>query len=572
MPKTSTEISFGLIDVAAKQSVTATCDDKQDFVKMDDFALDGVYPPQVATLEKDYWRLDGLFDVFPDRPDLISWGLWSKSMCGADGAFANPIVLDLSFTGLHSSIGVSFEFNPYGEDWCNDLNIKWYKDSTLLYNLDFQPDRWNYSAMQTVENFNHIIVTFKSMNHPYRFLKLQNVIYGILKYFRNSEIVEGSVTEEVDITGASLPYNEMDFTVRSETDEFNIFNPQGIYSLLQRKQQLSVLSFIDSIRVFWGIFYVDEIKMNDDRTLKISAFDGVGIMDNTYFNGGIYNNKNALELIDEIMDSAGFAYSIDESLTTKTVTGYIPYGTHRDALQMVAFAIGAFVDTSRTGTIQILVIPDLSVEPDIKLGLDRQIVGGTVNYSELVTGVDVTAYTYSTAPRTSEDGDRIDPSEVYKGALAVGDNRIQFGSPIEVDTLKTSHGTIKEKGNNYCIITSTTEVEEATLTAYQYVQSKKIFSYRAEEVPAGEKENIMSVSRCTTINDNNAMAVAKYIYDVQQYRIEQKFSVVPLEGKERPSVAVAVQNEYNEYRNAVIEQTQTDLYDGLLTQISTKGV
>ena len=333
--------------------------------------------------------------------------------------------------------------------------------------------------------------------------------------------------------------------------------------MLQRKQQLSVLSFIDSIRVFWGIFYVDEIKMNDDRTLKISAFDGVGIMDNTYFNGGVYNNKNALELIDEIMDSAGFAYTIDESLTTKTVTGYIPYGTHRDALQMVAFAIGAFVDTSRTGTIQVLVIPDLSVEPDIKLGLDRQIVGGTVNYSELVTGVDVTAYTYTAGTSTSE---------VYTGRLEAGDNFIQFGKPVNPNTIKTTNGTIKEKGNNYCIITASSAVAEATITAAQYNVSKKIFSYRAEEVPAGEKENVMSVSRCTTINDNNAMTVAKYIYDVQQYRIEQKFSVVPLEGKERPSVAVAVQNEYNEYRNAVIEQTQTDLYDGLLTQISTKGV
>ena len=68
MPKTSATISFGLIDVTAKPDTTVTASDKQSFIDVQDLALDGVCPAPSATLEKDYWKLDGSYEPFPDSP------------------------------------------------------------------------------------------------------------------------------------------------------------------------------------------------------------------------------------------------------------------------------------------------------------------------------------------------------------------------------------------------------------------------------------------------------------------------------------------------------------------------
>lgn len=558
--KTSTEISFGLVDVSAKQDVTATCADKQPFVDMGDFSVEGVAPPPAGTCEKNYVRLDGSFVTFPNSPELTSWGLWSNQLSGENGIFENPIVLDLSFAELHSSIGVSFEFNPYGPDWCNDLNIKWYKDDSLLYNLDFQPDRWNYSAMQKVENFNHIIVTFRSMTKPSRYLKLQNVIYGITKYFENGELTKGQVEEETDLSGTSLPYNTLSFSVYSQDKEFDIFNPQGVYTLLQKKQQLSVTGFLDSRRVFYGIFYVDEISQNKDTTLTISAGDALSIMDSTYYFGNLYENTPVKTVLDELFDSAGFAYTLDSSFVDKTITGWIPYGTHRDSLTLVCLAIGATASTARTGTV---VIRPLPTEPDFNILFDRKITGNTVKYREYVSGVDVTSYSYT---QNHTDG----KSDVYKGDLVIGDNTITFSNPVEVDSISISAGTLKEKGVNYCIITSDTE-QETTVSAYEYAEGQKVYSYKSPEIIAGEKENIKEINSCTLVNDKNALEVAKRVYDYYQMRIEQSFSIIPSEGLERPGVAIGVEVGYNQIRPAVIESSTTDIYGGHISKLKVVG-
>lgn len=572
MPKTSTEISFGLMDITAKPDVTAACDDKQDFIHLDDFKLEGVTPPQSATTEKNYWRLDGTFETFPDNPQNISWGLWSKQMANESGVFETPIVLNLNFSGLHSTVGVSFEFNPYGEDWCNDLNIKWYRDSALLYDIDFFPDRWNFSAFQNVENFNKIVITFNSMTKPYRFLKLQNVIYGILKYFESGEIVSGKISEVADITGASLPYNKLNFTVWSSTDEFNIYNPQGVYTLLQRKQLLQVTSKIDGFRVFWGNYYVDELEMNFDQTIEITGTDAIGIMDKTYFEGDLYTNKNAGDLVAEIMNDAGFAYSIDSELSNKTVNGFIPYSTHRDAIQMVAFAIGGYVSVARTGLVSVKKRPDIDDTPELNIGLDRKIVGSKAKFSQLVTAVEVTAYSYTQKPRNTEAGTTIDKDVMYQGALEIGENIIRFSRPVEPDTITTTHGTFGAYNHSYCIINSANEVEECTIKAYTYQETTRKYRYEMPEIPMYEKEKIVNISGCTLVNDSNALEIAEYVYNNEQLRLTNDFSVIPEKGLEIPGTLISMQTVYNEYRPCVIEEVETDIYGGLISDITAKGV
>ncbi|MDD4390583.1 MAG: hypothetical protein PHW03_07255 [Eubacteriales bacterium] len=556
MARTSVDISFGLVDVTAKSDTTAACDDKQLFIDLGDMALEGVYAAKAATLEKDYWKLDGTFDVFPDNPDDYSWGLWSESMSDEHGTFENPIVLTLSFESLHESIGLTFEFNPYGNNYCNNLNIKWYRYDDLLQDTDFQPNNWRYACMQMVENYNKIVITFRSTNIGYRYLKVQNIMHGIIKEFGGSELKSADLLEEVDLSGGTLSVNTLDFTIYSQDDEFNIFNPEGIYTLLQKKQQLIVTGTTDGRSKNLGSFYVESMESQKDKILSIDAIDGVGIMDGTTFMGGMYGGITASALIETIMDDAGFGYTLDAALSNKTVTGYLPICSHREALQHVAFAVGGYVSTARSGTVNIRPVPNLTRTPDMTIGRNRKMMGTTVKLRTLVTGVDVMEHSYTLESTKTE---------ACKVSLSVGLNTVIFGEPFS--DVETNLGTITESGVNYCIINATV-AGECTIIGYRYTDNTKTVSVRMIDLPAGEKENIVSADS-TLLGAGNAAEVAQRLFNYYQYRIEQSINLVADE--ERVGSLVDIETEYGVYRGSIIESMDTSLTGGFVSKVVTIG-
>ena len=157
MPKTSATISFGLIDVTAKPDTTVTASDKQSFIDVQDLALDGVCPAPSATLEKDYWKLDGSYEPFPDSPQNTSWGIWSNSMSDENGNFSVPPVIELSFQNAHKTAGLTFEFCPYGNNYCNHMLIQWYLDDAVIKEAEFYPAVWRCEYRCTVEKYNKLI-------------------------------------------------------------------------------------------------------------------------------------------------------------------------------------------------------------------------------------------------------------------------------------------------------------------------------------------------------------------------------------------------------------------------------
>lgn len=556
MGKTSVDISFGLVDVSAKADTTATITDKQFFIDPQDLALEGVYAPKVATMETDYWKLDGTFRVFPDNPEDTSWGIWSQSMSGESGSFDSPITLTLTFSSLHESLGLTFEFNPYDNSYCNSLNIKWYNSSDLLYDLNFEPDNWQYSCMQKVENYNKIVITFYRMNKPNRYLKVQNIMHGVIKDFGGSELKSATLTEETDLTGLTLSISTLDFALHSKNDEFNIFSPSGVYTLLQKKQQLITTGKKDGELINLGTFYVDEIESESGKMISISTTDAIGIMEGTTFLGDMYNNVTASNIIEEIMNDAGFGYTLDNILSSKRITGHIPICSHREALQYVVFAIGGFVTTSRSGTVNIKAIPDISDTPSVSIGMERKHIGTTVKLREYVTGVDLTEHTYTI------DGTA---STISTTELSQGLNYITFSSPaIE---LSASMGTITKSGVNYCVVNSAT-AGTCTITGKKYADSQKIVSVRLAEIEAGEKENIYTVD-CPLINSSNSTELAQHLLDMMQYRIEQSLSFV-LDGEAVGNLA-DIETGYGVYRGSIIESLDTDLVGGFVTKAVVVG-
>lgn len=554
MPKTSATISFGLIDVTAKPDTTVIASDKQSFIDVQDLALDGVCPAPSATLEKDYWKLDGSYEPFPDSPQNTSWGIWSNSMSDENGNFSVPPVIELSFQNVHKTAGLTFEFCPYGNNYCNHMLIQWYLDDAVIKEAEFYPASWRCEYRCAIEKYNKLIITFYSTNEPYRYLKVQNIQHGINEYFSEDEIETASVLEEVDISALELSVNTLEFRLRTANDDFDIFNPKGLYNLLQKKQQLCVEGYVDGGLINFGYFYLD--NWNDDEgETELTAQDAIGIMSNTTFKGNIYEGVKALNVIDEIMNDAGFGYSVDSRIGDMKISGWLPICTHREALQQVAFALGAYVDTSRGGMVRIRFGADEDVIYNI--GMDRKAVGSSATLKEYISGVSITEHSYVLGTTVEE---------LYKGNLYAGDNEITFSEPSVVTAV--SGGTLKESGVNYCIVNMTAD-GEVIVKGKKYTDNTSVITVNADTVAAGEKENIKTVTDATLINNKNSLYVAQMLLNSYQKRIEQNLSFVLNRETVGSNASVEVYKDY--FKNAVITKLETDLVNGFVTKAVVVG-
>jgi len=408
-----TIISFGLVDATAKPDSTFLATDKQPFVNLQQLKRDELEIKRFATLEKDYFRLDGTFELFPDNPGDYDFGLWSASMSDENGEFETSVVLTIDFTEPHNSLGLTFTFHETTGDYCNSLNVKWYDASNdLLSNMNYVPDSVVYFADNEIENYRKIVITFYSTNRPYRYLKLSQVDFGQIKLFEERDLISANALEEIDPISSELRINTLDFTLYSENAEFSILNPEGIFSRLQQRQPLRVYEYLDGVKKNMGTYYLDEWENEDEYNINMKAIDLVGIIDGTNFQGGTYNNVAAGVIIQQIMQSASAEYELDSSLANKILSGIIPVCTHREALQQVVFAIGGIVDCSRTHKIIIYPMPTIL---SAHIGKDRKFIGHKLKLKPLVTGVEVIAHNYI----NGEDNPKI--FGVYNPNLTPGD-------------------------------------------------------------------------------------------------------------------------------------------------------
>lgn len=87
-------------------------------------------PPRYATLERNRWLLDGSFDLFPDDYQVKKKiGYASQAMGGEDGTLAQPVTVQMSFSGVRILQAFSLYFSTDQADgtpadfavevWCN---------------------------------------------------------------------------------------------------------------------------------------------------------------------------------------------------------------------------------------------------------------------------------------------------------------------------------------------------------------------------------------------------------------------------------------------------------------------
>lgn len=562
--RTNTRVEFGLYDVTARGDSAPSCTTAKPFCNLGrDLLLESV-PSQnkYGTLESEQWLMDGSFSFFPEVPEQYFWGLWSTTQSDKNGVFADPPVLDITFTQDHSSSGLTLHFYIPTDDWASRIKIQWFsQDGGLISTALFYPDAVDYYCAKKVENYRRIRIHFLETNRPGRYLKLAGIDYGVYLHFSGHEIVEAHVLEECDPLSSEISINTLNVSLYNKEGRFSILNPEGYFDVLQHKQKFTVWEDVKqdarstgSVSYCMGTFYLSDWSNSGDTLADFSAVDAIGLLDGAPFDGGIYDTT-AAELAEAIL--TGYSYTLDGSLAAERVQGYIAAGTRRGALQQLAFAIGAVVDCSRGELIRIAPAPS---KASGMITYDRKLQDGSkVTLNPLITAVAVTAHRYLPGEATEE---------LYRDTLDPGIYRVTFNAPAVVDSLTVTGAELTESGVNLCTLT-VAKAGEVCVTGRKYTDSTVVLRRTAANLPPNAQDNELTVTDATLVGPSRAEAVAVRVLEHYAQRYEQNFSMVA--GDEKLADRLIIQSFSGEMVRGVLTKLEFDLTGGFLADAKVIG-
>ena len=414
----------------------------------------------IATLEPFSWVLDGSRELLDGQP----LAYWSEAMSGPDGRFETPPEISIRFDSRYTSPGLLLTFDPATGDYCSHVTVEWYRGANLLKKKDFYPAGPEAFCAQTVEAWDGIVLRLRATGRPYRYAKLQKILFGVDRTFLRNELRGVRATQEVSIISDQVAVNTLHFTLDSKSDVDYMF---------QLKQPM--YAYDGAILI--GVFYIEDSRQRGKGLYDVSCKDAVGVLDDDPFPAGMYQAHPAKQLLEEILGGS-FPLELDAALIGAAVTGYLPPGSRRAALQQVAFALCAMVDTS--GTEAVRVYRDREDMPRV-YPAGRIYTGGSVEKAAIVTAVQVTAHSY-----TASGGG---------------------GETVEVD------GTV-------------------------YTHSRETSAIANPNVTASDKANVIEVKEATLVHPGNVFGVVQHLYSYYAKRDRQSVRIV-MDG-ERPGDHVAI--------------------------------
>lgn len=482
-------IRYGDVAPEAKENFVPTASESEfdTLAQLQQYNLN--LPNYANPCEKYSVVLDGTASAFPSVPEQANLGLWSEQISNDDGTFTEPIVLELESVGQYSSQGLTLTFDTYNGIFATRLIIKWLRTTdegiTTLDEKEFTPDNSFYFCRNFVENYNKVVITFYSLNMPKNRLKLRVIDYGYGTFFYGDELRGVKLIQEIDPISTQISINTADFTLDSKSDMEYSF---------QAKQPLSVY-FNGELK---ATTFVKKSTRKAKRLWSIQSEDYIGLLDSIPYYGGIYTNKNAVELLTDIFTVAKVPYSIDDVFADATVTGYIPFTTCRDALMQVAFSIQAVVDTSNSEVVNVFALKE-----DVKqtIPLNRIMQGQNFADEETVTGVEVAVHSYKPIIETV---DVYDANESGTGQNIF----VKFSEPLH--DLSITNGEIVSRETNYAVINANAD---CILTGQQYEHTTQTRRKNNPVVLANEIEKVVAIDNATLVSQHNIDKIIDRCYN-----------------------------------------------------------
>lgn len=555
-----------------KAGATFSAPDKQSFSDLDDLELSLPASNRYATFEPNFWILDGNYKFMPASPII---GYMSSSMSNGSTTLTSPPILTITLASVFSTVdGLTLYFSPFTNDWADSITIRYYDNSLVLFRTDsYTPTGATFATNQAVSSFRKVEIEFASTNKASRWVRLTGIDLDTFITLEKENIKEARLIEEINPVAVELPINTIDVTLFSDDPDFSIIEPSGFYEDLQYRAPFDIYELVDGEQIYMGRFYLEEWESKGENEIILRMIDLIGILDQIPFLGKVWASPSpdvlASTAFPFVFDDAGVGtgiISLDSSLNSKVVYGFIPATNYRDALQLMCIGIGAYATCARSNVINVrpLEIAADLVSFDFEITREDKGIESPVKLRTLVTGIEIISHEYFV-------GDGTISEVAFDGDLAVGTHIIIFTKPA-YDIEATGSGGFGGSGDfqDTYIIYTVTSGGHLLLEINPHIQNKNLFSLYNTGLPAGTRPNVIRIDEATTIHPEIAADIVQGYYDYYEQRYIQKTKLFA--SLVAPGDSMLIDTQIERQIQGIVERMTTDLARGMVQEVDIIGV
>lgn len=357
--KTSAKVNFEILDNAAYTDATLSASSEAPLSRIGQVTnKTRQMSNKYATFERDYFCLDGSFRI-PPRPEEgeSELGWWSGGICGADGVFAVPQVLTLTFSEPHNSMGLTLIFDAITNEYPIDFDINVYQKNDVLIASKTVTGNKNtsYVWVKGLDDYRKIVITIRKWCNPYRRARIVEIDFGVFQEYEGDKLVKVNLIEQMNVVGDTLPANELKFVIDNSSKEFNILNPSGFYRFLKERQEVSLslgVEIEDDVFEYISMkgYYLTDWQSDEGAlTTTFTARNVFELLEKEYVRSVV---TNLYALAEDVLIKAGVTkYFIDPTLKEIPTNGFVDKVTYRKALQCIGIASKSAVYQDRAGTV-----------------------------------------------------------------------------------------------------------------------------------------------------------------------------------------------------------------------------
>lgn len=348
-----------------------------------------------------------------------------------------------------------------------------------------------------------------------------NKILYLDKVFTATDVKSGNVYQARSPIAAAQEIDTFSFDVYSEDTTLTEFIRNTPLTYFHNDEQM-------------GIYYVQKVSRTAINTYHFACTSTVGLLDETYHDGGIYTGETVKEVCEDICSP--LTVYVKTNIANIELYGWLPIATRRENLTQVLFAIGATLKVDFDGAIR---IEGLWSGEASAIDASEIYASGTVDYATPVTEVIVTEHAYSQSATET--------TELFKGTTSAGD-KITFDEPCY--DLAATGFSVLDSGANWATVSAGSGVLTGKKYTHVTRQVTQQIKPKTRELVT-QSDNTVKVENATLVSLVNATAVAERL--AEYYSHNERINYKIATKREIPGDVVKIAHPYGGTVSGCIE-------------------
>lgn len=326
---------------------------------------------EYATLEHNRFVLDGSQVLLPES-EFSYQGFVSEQMSDSTGVFDNRPTISVSFDRTFTFVGLTLQFSEHmTSDYPSELNVRGLLGGVVVHEVAYNPDCMRYEIHDPIptnegDYIDALGIEFVGTNIPYRRVRLESLIFGLILSYDNDSLSAANWSREVSLISTELPVEKISASIIDVDKNFSPEKAQGLYAYLQERQPMSLkLGYeLNDGTVEWmkaaNMRTTSEFSVSANNTIPMVRVEAQSMLLalTEVWDKGVYSpeGRTLYDLADEMLSEATLIhpkYVLDESLKGFTTSYPLPRDAIRNNLQLIANAGLCVLYTDRSGQIHI---------------------------------------------------------------------------------------------------------------------------------------------------------------------------------------------------------------------------